>query len=97
MTERKEDEMKKIILISALLLIGLYLVFRVDADFGRCLDASGNGKLYNGEEFYNYISYSGTGAEENDIVFTVCILNPFGTSQDDIICRFDWVVLKDAK
>lgn len=88
---------KKAIFFTALVAIVLLLVWKVDIDFGRCLDASGNGKLYNGEDFYNYISYSGTGAEENDIVFTVCILNPFGTSQDDIICRFDWVVLKDAK
>jgi hypothetical protein len=88
--------MKKVILTIILLAV-FYLAFRTDCDFGRCLDNAGNGKLYNGEEFYNYISYRGTGADENDIVFTVCILNPFDTSPDDIICRFDWVVLKDAK
>jgi hypothetical protein len=89
--------MKKRIILLAVLAIALLLVWKVDIDLGRCLDDSGNGKLYNGEEFCNYISYRDTGAEENDIVFTVCILNPFDTSPDDIICRFDWVVLKDAK
>lgn len=88
--------MKKAI-VAVILLAVFYLAFRTDCDFGRCLDASGNGKLYNGEEFYNYISYSGTGAEENDIVFTVCFLNPLNLANDDIIYRADLVVLKDTK
>jgi hypothetical protein len=87
--------MKKRIILFALLAVVLFLVWKVDIDFGRCLDASGNGKLYNGEEFYNYISYSGTGAEENDIVLTVCFLNPFSLACDDVIYRADVVVLKD--
>lgn len=89
--------MKKRIILLAVLAFVLLLVWKVDIDLGRCLDNAGNGKLYNGEEFYNYISYAGTTAAENDIVLTVCVLNPFDTSPDDIICRFDWVVLKDAK
>lgn len=85
-------------LVKAFLIIcSLYILFRTDCDFGRCLDDSGNGKLYNGEEFYNYISYSGTGAEENDIVFTVCFLNPLNLANDDIIYRADLVVLRDTK
>lgn len=85
-------------LIKALFIIcSLYVLFRTDCDFGRCLDDAGNGKLYNGEEFYNYISYRGTGAEENDIVFTVCFLNPFSIANDDVIYRADLVVLRDAK
>lgn len=86
--------MKKAI-ITVILLAVFYLAFRTDCDFGRCLDDAGNGKLYNGEEFYNYISYSGTGAEENDIVFTVFLLNPFSIACDDVIYRADVVVLKD--
>ena len=89
--------MKKKIILFTLLAVVLFLFWKVDVDLGRCLDDSGNGKLYNGEEFYNYISYRGTGAEENDIVLTVCILNPFDTSPDDIIYRADWVVMKDIK
>lgn len=85
-------------LVKAIFIIcSLYVLFRTDCGFGRCLDSSGNGKLYNGEEFYNYISYSGTGAEENDIVFTVCFLNPFNMECDDIIYRADLVIFKDAK
>lgn len=86
---------KKAIFFTALVAIVLLLVWKVDIDFGRCLDNSGNGKLYNGEEFYNYISYSGTGAEENDIVLTVCFLNPFSVACDDVIYRADVIVLKD--
>jgi hypothetical protein len=89
--------MKKKIILFTLLAVVLFLVWKVDIDFGRCLDNAGNGKLYNGEEFYNYISYRGTGAEENDIVFTVCFLNPFNMECDDIIYRADLVIFKDAK
>ena len=87
--------MKKKIILFTLLAVVLFLVWKVDIDLGRCLDNAGNGKLYNGEEFYNYISYSGTGAEENDIVFTVFLLNPFSIACDDVIYRADVVVLKD--
>ena len=88
---------KKAIFFTALVAVILFLFWKVDVDLGRCLDDSGNGKLYNGEEFYNYISYSGTGAEENDIVFTVWFLNPFSLANDDIIYRADLVVLRDTK
>lgn len=92
--------MKKHIISIILGLIGLsaivWLGHRTEVDFGRCLNENGDGKVYNGEPFYNYIRYH-EGIHENDIVMTVCFLNPFNNEYDDIIYRYDKVVFKDTK
>ena len=67
-------------------------IFRTEVDKGVCLNAQGDGKLYNGEPYYNYISYARTDAQEGDEVITICILNPFNTYCDDIIYRTDFVL-----
>lgn len=92
--------MKKHVISIILGLLGLsaivWLSHRTDVDFGRCMNENGDGKLYNGEPFYNYIRYH-EGIHENDIVMTVCFLNPFNNEYDDIIYRYDKVVLKNSR
>ena len=84
--------MKKAIIAILLAFIAYTAIFRTEYDKGICLNAQGDGKLYNGEPYYNYISYARTNAQPNDEVITVCILNPTNTYCDDIIYRHDWVI-----
>lgn len=65
----------------------------VEVTVGRCTDALGNGKEYNGEPYYNYIKYDASEIHENDIVVTGLILDNDGEAEE----RFDVVVFKDAK
>lgn len=87
--------MKKIILLAtmALTLTG-WIAHRTDIDVGRVLNNDGDGKLYNGESFYNYIYYPPQ-FKENDIVLTVCLLNPLNNYCDDIIIRQDFRLLQN--
>lgn len=89
--------MKKIILL-ALIAIALtgWIAHRTDIDVGRVLNDQGDGKVYNGEAFYNYIYYPPE-YKENDIVLTVCFLNPLNNYCDDILIRHDIRLLKDTK
>lgn len=91
--------MKKAILITLAILVTLFaarIIGRTEMDFGRVLNNQGDGKLYNGEAFYNYCYYDADRFHENDIVLTVCLLNPFNTYCDDILLRYDFTVLKNV-
>ena len=81
------------ILISLAIIIATFALGFFEIDFGRCLNDDGDGKLYNGEPFYNYISYRYTGAQQDDIVVTFC-LNDFNK---ECLERWDLVVLKNTK
>ena len=87
--------MKKIILL-ALLTVSMtgWIAHRTDIDIGRVLNDQGDGKLYNGESFYNYIWYPPQ-YKENDIVLTVCFLNPLNNECDDILIRHDVRLLEN--
>lgn len=74
-----------IIITSILFITGFFQL-----EFGRCMNAQGDGKVYNGEPFYNYISYRDI-ANENDIVMTFSINNFYG----ECAWRADFVVLKN--
>ena len=54
---------------------------------GVVLDEEGNGKVYNGDPYYNYISYKGLPVNVGDEVITIDIL---GCDVDDIIYRADF-------
>lgn len=86
--------MKKAMVLILVAII-LWLGHRTEIDIGRCYDCYGNGKLYNGEPYFNYIKYDEDKVNENDIVLTVCFLNPLNNYFDDIICRFDKIILED--
>ena len=80
--------------IAVFAFISLFNPF-VDISIGRCVDSLGNGKEYNGEAYYNYISYKGCeDVKENDIIITGFILNRYGECEYRI---FDKVILQDAK
>ena len=90
--------MKKKIIATILLIAGLalsWLFYRTEISIGRCLNECGDGKLYNGEEFYNYICYP-EWVRTNDIVMTVDLLNPLNNYCDDTVFRYDVVVLEDV-
>ena len=83
--------MKKIVCV--MLVAFAYLaIFRTEIDRGVCLNENGDGKLYNGEPYYNYISYSCTDAKAGDEVISLFILNPLNTYCDDYIYRNDWII-----
>ena len=63
----------------------------LEIDFGRCLNDDGDGKLYNGESYYNYISYHNI-AKENDIVMTFSV-NDFNK---ECLERWDYIILKNV-
>ena len=77
------------IFIGVVFLFG-FKVFEID--FGRCLNDAGDGKLYNGEPYYNYISYRGIG-QQDDIIITFCINDFYG----DCEWRGDIVILRNTK
>ena len=79
------------IFIVVILLFG-FKVFEID--FGRCLNDAGDGKLYNGEPFYNYISYRYTSAKQDDIVMTFSV-NDF--KYKECLWRGDIVILRNTK
>ena len=85
--------MKKIIILIALIPV-LWLAHRTEFDVGRVLNEDGDGKLYNGESYYNYIYYPPE-YHTNDIVMTVCLLNPLNNYCDDIIIRHDVRLFKN--
>ena len=89
--------MKKIILL-ALITVALtaWIGYRTDIDVGRVVNDQGDGKLYNGEAYYNYIAYPPE-YEQDDIILTVCILNPLNNYCDDIIIRHDVRLFKNTK
>lgn len=85
--------MKKII-ITALMAAMIWTGYRTEIDFGRVLNNNGDGKLYNGESYYNYIAYPDC-YKQNDIIMTFELLNPLNTACDDVIIRHDVRLFKD--
>jgi len=84
--------MRKAIITILLAFIAYTAAFRTELDKGVCLNNQGDGKLYNGEPYYNYISYASTDAKAGDKVLTVFILNPLNNYCDDYIYRHDWII-----
>ena len=59
---------------------------------GIVLDEAGNGKLFNGDDYYNYINYSNVaGFQVGDYIVTYCIYNPMNNYEDDIMYRMDYI------
>ena len=89
---KKMSTLLTIGIIAEIITIILVLSTLFEIDFGRCLNSDGDGKLYNGEPYYNYINYSNTDAEKDDIVMTFCINNNYGECE----YRYDVVILKNT-
>ena len=86
--------MKRIIITTLILFTAIWTMYRTDVDFGRVLNEDGDGKLYNGESYYNYIAYPDQ-YHTDDIIMTICILNPLNNECDDIIYRTDCRIFKN--
>lgn len=84
----------KAILATIIIISILFITNFFEIDFGRCLNDAGDGKLYNGEPFYNYISYRHTLAKQDDIVMTFSI-NDF--KYKECLWRSDIVILRNTK
>ena len=85
--------MKRYLLL-ALIIPALWIAHRIEFDIGRVLNAEGDGKLYNGEPYYNYIWYP-TYYDENDIIMTISFMNPLNNECDDMITRMDIRLLRN--
>lgn len=85
--------MKKYLLLTLMIPV-LWLAHRTEFDVGRVLNEDGDGKLYNGEPYYNYIAYPRY-YDENDIILTVSFLNPLNNECDDMITRMDIRLLRN--
>lgn len=83
--------MKKHIWVLGLIFLAIgRLISRSEIDKGICLDDDGNGQLFNGEPYYNYISYEYTDAKPGNELITYDLLNPFNNYCDDIVIRIDY-------
>lgn len=72
-----------------------WMFHRTTFEIGRVLNSQGDGKLYNGESFYNYIHYPDK-CNRDDVVLTICLLNPLNNYCDDVLLRGDVVLLHDT-
>lgn len=87
--------MNKKIVAGFMMGFGIALAFlfsRFEIDFGRVTNAQRDGKLYNGEPFYNYICYRCVeGANTDDIIITLSYNDRYG----DCVKRWDKIVFKN--
>lgn len=70
------------------------ILLNTELDYGVCLNSQGDGKLYNGEPYYNYICYASTDAQAGDKVLTVFFKNPTNLAPDDYIYRHDFIITR---
>ena len=70
------------------------ILLNTELDFGVCLNNQGDGKIYNADAYYNYISYRSTEAQEGDKVLTLFFKNPTNLECDDYIYRHDWIITR---
>lgn len=88
-----KDNNKKFAITMIILAVLLFALRIFEINFGRCLNDAGDGKLYNGEPFYNYISYKGIG-EQDDIIMTFSVND---LKYNECVWRGDIVILKNTK
>ena len=73
----------------------------VERIIGKVKDNNGNGKVLNlpkdADKTFDYISYKGIDANKGDIIVTYLLYNPETNGDDDIIARWDYVIVKANK
>lgn len=72
----------------------------VERIIGKVIDNNGNGKVLNlakDNKEYDYISYANVKANKGDIIVTYCLYNPESNGEDDIIARWDYIIVHKAK
>jgi len=80
--------MNRIIITCIMIMLLGWTAHRTEINVGRVLNENGDGKLYNGESYYNYIAYPDE-YHTDDIILTIDVLNPANNYCDDIIFRYD--------
>ena len=68
-----------------------------EIDYGTCINAQGDGYIYNADPEYNYISYRRTEAQAGDKILTVFFLNPLNLAPDDYIYRNDHIIRRATR
>lgn len=83
--------MKSLITFVGVVIFGIMIMTypRFEIDLGKCLNNMGDGKLYNGEPYYNYICYPDK-VKENDIVLTMFTLNEYGECEERLFDKVIW-------
>ena len=66
-----------------------FVAANIDITLGVVLDESGNGRVLNNEPVYNYIHYDMDRLQVNQLVLTICIMNPANLEPDDVLLRID--------
>ena len=70
----------------------------VERLIGKVKDENKNGKVLNlpkdADKTFDYISYKGIDANKGDIIVTYLLYNPETNGDDDIIARWDYVIVK---
>jgi len=67
----------------------------IEKIIGIVTDNNGNGKILNAPEQFNYISYKYVeGAQKGNVILTYCVYNPYTDYYDDILYRFDYILIE---
>lgn len=71
----------------------------VEKILGTVVNKKKDGKIMNpGDPDYDYISYrSVKGAKKGDTILTICIYQPGNSYEDDVVCRFDYIIDRAKK
>lgn len=83
-------------LIAVIFASSAWMFHRTEITVGRVLDSEGNGKLYNGEPYYNYIHYDTDRFSTNDIILNIDLMNPLNNYCDDVLIRTDFLLFKNV-
>ena len=71
----------------------------VEKILGTVVNKRKDGKIMNpADPDYDYISYKSVkGAKKGDTILTVCIYQPGNSYEDDVVCRFDYIIDRAKK
>ena len=82
--------------IIVVLLISI-AALNIDIDLGVVLNDYGDGMVLNNDPVYNYISYGGIkDIHTNQVICTICLLNPLNMEPDDILIRVDYKITRQG-
>ena len=71
----------------------------IERTIGVVKNKKRDGKILNTKDkYYNYINYKKVkGAKKGDIILTYSIYNPESDYEDDIMCRYDYIIDRPSK
>lgn len=89
--------MKTFIYTFIVIAAAIIATLNTEIDYGTCINAQGDGMIYNADTEYNYISYRYTEAQAGDKILTVFFLNPMNLEPDDYIYRNDHIIRRATR